>query len=615
MNKYSLKLVSGFRNSTEVTLEMLEKGTMSASDGYDINKDRYVFADWPYSAELVGEDTDLIEKITFLVNGFPVFQTIRNGHIEFNDSRFQKSRIFMDNFGYVQISVVFSINGKQQEIVSKYVSVLVRKGLISESVQRMATFVYIHHEPFLRGKRMTSRSTKGLKEDAPQILDSKIRVLYRILDVYETNYRFFKTNSKFQVRLEGRLVDFEKAQDVDSSTIQNIVQNPAYLVPSMYHGGIRNNSIDYIPTKVHSKTNKIGYNIYENQVVVGFLRSLQEEILTMILEIEQRIKGVPSNKEVIDGYFASACFICDVTRRQLTTCLEKLKTASSKLSELYILYQNLLQVSELPVKQQPRPTAIFLSIHHYRAVYDGIVEWFKYGIYDFAKEDFMLPFIQMHKLYEYYVLTKLCWYMENEGFDLERRENYTYRGHDNSKVPENFNTFYFSRGDIQVTIFYEPIINGKKNIGENGIGLYRNTSIAFPKDWQIDKLLNEEFGIRQGSYYCPDYVIKIQKQDRVDYIIMDAKFSRLDQVKSVYLPCLAYKYLFSLSPLGQADHILGLCLVNGKSFEMEDAIFDVYDLAEEGHRICPFARILTLTENEAENDRRHQQLIKTVLSV
>ena len=70
-------------------------------------------------------------------------------------------------------------------------------------------------------------------------------------------------------------------------------------------------------------------------------------------------------------------------------------------------------------------------------------------------------------------------------------------------------------------------------------------STAFPKDWQIDKLLNEEFGIRQGSYYCPDYVIKIQKQDRVDYIIMDAKFSRLDQVKSVYLPCLAYKYLFS----------------------------------------------------------------------
>ena len=78
MNKYSLKLVSGFRNSTEVTLEMLEKGTMSASDGYYINQDRYVFADWPYSAELVGEDTDLIEKITFLVNGFPVFQTINS---------------------------------------------------------------------------------------------------------------------------------------------------------------------------------------------------------------------------------------------------------------------------------------------------------------------------------------------------------------------------------------------------------------------------------------------------------------------------------------------------------------------------------------------------------
>ena len=172
MNKYSLKLISGFRNHTEITLEMQEKGKISASTEYDINKERYVFSDWPYSAELIGENIESIENVSFLVNGFPISQTIRNGHIEFNDSRFQKSRIFMDNFGYVQISVIFSVNGQQQEIVSKYVSVLVKKGIISESVQRMATFVYVHHEPFLRGTRMTSRSTKGLKEDTPQILDS-----------------------------------------------------------------------------------------------------------------------------------------------------------------------------------------------------------------------------------------------------------------------------------------------------------------------------------------------------------------------------------------------------------------------------------------------------------
>lgn len=615
MNKYSLKLISGFRNRSELTLEMMDKGKLPGNIGYDISKDRYVFSDWPYSAELIGEDIEAVENITFLVNGFPVSQTIRDGHIEFNDSRFQKTRIFMDNFGYVQISIVFSVNGKQQELVSKYVSVLVKKGLISESVQRMATFVYVHHEPFLRGKRMISRSTKGLKEDAPQILESKIKVLYKLLETYEANYRFFKTNGKFRVRLEGRLVDFEKAQYFDSNTIQNIARNPAYLVPSMHHGGIRHQGTNYIPTKVYSKTSEINYDIYENQVVVGFLLSLKEEVSTMISEIEQRIEGVPSNKEIIDGYFASACFICDVTKRQLESCQGRLKIALSKLSELYILYQNLLQVSALPVIRQPKPSAIFLSIHHYRAIYDGMTEWFKYGIYDFAKEDFMLPFIQMHKLYEYYVLTKLCCYMEYAGFELERRESYTYKGHRAQILPENFNTFYFAKEDTQVTLFYEPIINGKRNLGDNGIGLYRNTSIAFPKQWQIDKLLNEESNATQSSHYCPDYVIKIQRKERTDYIILDAKFSMIETVKGVYLPCLAYKYLFSLSPLGENDHILGMCLVNGKSIELSDTVFDVYDMAEEGHQIHPFANILTLTENAVENDERHQQLIRSILHV
>ena len=203
--------------------------------------------------------------------------------------------------------------------------------------------------------------------------------------------------------------------------------------------------------------------------------------------------------------------------------------------------------------------------------------------------------------------------MEYAGFELESREGYAYKGHHASILPENFNTFYFTKGDTQVAIFYEPIINGKRNLGDNGIGLYRNTSIAFPKQWQIDRLLNEETNAAQSSHYCPDYVIKIHKKDRTDYIILDAKFSKIETVKGVYLPCLAYKYLFSVSPLGDTDHILGMCLVNGKSSETDDKIFDVYDLAEEGHQICPFASILTLTENSVENEELHQQLLNAVL--
>lgn len=616
MKEYILKLVSGFHEHTELTLELIEKEKLPIGTEYDVCKERYIFSDHPYSAELIGEDVEIIDNIIFLVNGFPVSQTIHNGHIEFNDTRFPRSMIFMDNFGYVQISIIFSVAGKQTEIFSRYVSVLVRKGLISESVQRMASFVYIHHETFLRGKRMSSRSAKGLKKDSPQILNSKINILYRVLKTYESNFPFFKTNGKFHVQMESGLVDIEKAQYFDNATIHNIVRSPSYLVPAIQYGGIRYQKTNYVPRKVLSKTSRINYDIYENRVIVSFLISLKTEVSSLISEIEKRIEGVPSKKEIINGYFASACFICDATRRQMTECLSQLKRGLIKLSELYILYQNLLQVPLISIKQPPKPSAIFLSIHHYRAVYDRIVEWFQYGIYDFAREDFMLPFIQMHKLYEYYVLTKLCYYLENEGFELERCESYSYKEHCASSLYENINTFYFIKEELRITVYYEPTINGKRNLGDNGIGLYRNTSIPFPKQWQIDRFLSEEIdNVPQSAMYCPDYVIKIQHQNYADYIIMDAKFSRLETVKGVYFPCLAYKYLFSLSPIRQADHILGLCLVNGKAVETNDAAHNVYDLADESSQIQPFATILTLTENLVENEEQHRQLFKSIFHI
>ena len=618
MGEYRLKLISGYKYSDDTELELFEKAKLPSNIEYDICKDRHIFGDRPYFAELIGDDVGLVDSITFLVNGFPVGQRIRDGHIQFTDPRFPRSTIFVDNFGYVQIRIFFSVNGEEKELFTKYVSVLVKKGIISESVQRMASFVYEHHEPFLRGNRMSSRSARGLKEDAPQILDSKVKTLFRIVEAYEVNSRFFKTNSKYKVRLEGELVDFEKAQYFDYQTIENIVQRPAALVPTMHRGGIQIRKTTYMPTKVFSKTSTINYDIYENQVIVSFLASLQAEIDALSREIEHRIDRIPSKNEIVNGYFASACFIYEVTKRQLAECLCKLKEAREKLENLYVLYQNLLNVTVMPITRVPRPSAGLLSVQHYRAIYDTIVEWFRYGIYDFAKEDFMLPFIQMHKLYEYYVLTKLCEFFTHAGFEMERRESYAYKGQTAVGEVRNFNTFSFRKNEIQATIYYEPIVNGreKKHIGDNGIGLFRNTTIPFPTNLDIDKCLQGDAGAtRNGGHYCPDYIIKLQYSDHAEYIILDAKFTDQDHAKGIYLPNLAYKYIFSLSTVNEEDRVLGLCVVNGKSLEETDSIFDVYNLANGVKTVTPQAFVLTLTENARNTPQLHNSLIAKAIGI
>ena len=616
MAKFLLKLIPEYRSQNTVLVELVEKSDFKTGIETDINLDRYVMADQSYSAELCGDEVELIENIVFFVNDFPVNQFFDRGKIIFRDSQFPRAAIFMDSFGYIQICVQITLNGCTQSYYSKYISVLVKNDSISQSVQRMAEFVYNYHEPFLRGKKMSSCCKSGLKEDSPQMLDTKIKLLRSIIEQYEINYGFFRTGSKSKVQLEGRLVDFEKAQFFDNTSIMRIASNPMYLRPTTSAAGIKVQKAKYMPTKVYSKTGELSFDIYENRVIVGFLRTLESEVSSLLAEVTKRLDHFPTGKEVIGEYFASAGFIYEVTKHHLECYKSDLKKALLKISELYAMYADLLKVADFKVDAPPKPSATFLSIHHYRVLYEKIIAWFQYGIYDFARENFMLPFIQMHKLYECYVLVKMLQCLEQAGFELIYRNYYSYSEHTVYDEPENYNTFVFSGGSRKISVYYEPIIHDGSNTSENGVGLFRNTSISVPKQWQIDNISNGGVaGNSSGHYYCPDYVIKTEQDGIISYIILDAKFSRFDVVRNIYFPALAYKYLFSLSTTEENSKISGLCLIHGKSFKTHDQIQSMYDLTPTAKTIEPFAKILTLTENESDCVAHHCHLLSELLEL
>ena len=67
---------------------------------------------------------------------------------------------------------------------------------------------------------------------------------------------------------------------------------------------------------------------------------------------------------------------------------------------------------------RPRPTAIFMSVPQHNRIYVRIHRWFRFGIYDFSKENFMLLFIKISSLYESYLLTKMLCYFRDRGYSL-----------------------------------------------------------------------------------------------------------------------------------------------------------------------------------------------------
>lgn len=91
----------------------------------------------------------------------------------------------------------------------------------------------------------------------------------------------------------------------------------------------------------------------------------------------------------------------------------------------------------------------------------------------------------------------------------------------------------------------------------NGLDLFRNTSSNAKKD-----------NSNKGKTYTPDYIIRIEYNDMIDYIILDAKFSTPENIRLHQLQELVYKYLFSISTLHEKDRIKGLYILCGKNLVM-----------------------------------------------
>lgn len=232
-------------------------------------------------------------------------------------------------------------------------------------------------------------------------------------------------------------------------------------------------------------------------------------------------------------------------------------------------------------------------------------------MYDFSGEDFILPMLRSDKIYEYYVLLKLYNYIISKEYSLQLSITYScknpgfYSGYTNHYGLTALNTFLFKniKTSTELTLYYEPIIyNGKTvYVGENKLGLFRNMSYSFNN--------GENRRFNTGSYYHPDYVIKVQRAKQCQYIILDAKFSKRNTTKDNYLSKLLYRYIISISAIDSGDSLLGLVIVNGKSDGIEDAVKDIYDRTPDHREIYPFAKIMTLTETQDDNLQLHENLI------
>lgn len=173
------------------------------------------------------------------------------------------------------------------------------------------------------------------------------------------------------------------------------------------------------------------------------------------------------------------------------------------------------------------------------------------------------------------------------------RRNWKYK---NTKC---VNTFLFENDRYKLTLYYQPVIYDTNESRINGIHLIRNNSIPVINGDGDDNRSG-------GHYYTPDYLIKMEGDSSTRYLILDAKFSDLACVRRYHVRDLAFKYLFSISPVQPADTVVGLCIIYGKC-KSSDQIQSAYDKQLQNQKITPITELLPLMESIA-NDNHYNNL-------
>lgn len=562
-----------------------------SGDYFDKGNGGYVYNDCAYYLTVTDGEGNYASISSLFVN---------NERIE--DKDFLEGRkylyIFLECFGVVRMEVVIG----DDSYVSRSIRVAVREEAMNRSVFNMIDYIYDNCDDYLYEEHKNSKTETGVMPDRNISIDTKLALLGEVYDVYIKGYSILRHSAQKKLVDANKVGDFNELKNIRQNTVRYIVNHPEELLPVNYNSGIEVDRRYYQPRKTLVQSVAYSFDIYENQVVVGFLKTVVRDLVEIRLAVEV-YKDYNISPYKREGYIDSAYYIYTRNRKMLNEYLGRINEACAKFQKLLIEYKKIFNVTDFPVFVMPRPTSIFRRIMPYNIIFEKILKWFRCGNYDLSKSDLLLSFISVSKIYEYFCLLKMNRSFEKSGYHLVSAFPFKYAENQYYQNTRYNNTFEFLKEDRDVfaTVYYQPVIYGKPNgyNKPNGIGLFRNTTVS-SRDASGFAISDESEPYR-GNYYIPDYLVKISTSNYVNYYILDAKYTHPNNIKRYQLPYLIFKYLFSISTLPKGKNIAGMCILCGKT--KGNSTESLYDVADMLHvPVTPNVFICSVTGEDVQDD-------------
>lgn len=321
---------------------------------------------------------------------------------------------------------------------------------------------------------------------------------------------------------------------------------------------------------------------------LGFLLQLKDEIDALEVQSEGYVRNIKINEKAGRNKNWTPAYYYLALQEIYPHAVILLREARESVKRIITKYR------AFGAKPSPFiPTRSFLLDNRLGAVYTKTRDFIESKDYSIQDERFLNAQVETSEIYENFVIVNILEEFGFMGYNLMEKKYFDYgfsETPDSSREYRRYNYYRFEKDGETYTLYVEPVIH-RHPWQEIGFDLIRNNTVRFN-----DYVENEP---EKEMFYCPDFVLKYERGGiRDQYLILDAKYSKLETIQTYYLSTLVFKYMFSISAGSKDSELLGLGVLYGKC--TRDALPEsCYNLAQ-NHEIHPLAYYLPLSVYNAK---------------
>lgn len=311
-------------------------------------------------------------------------------------------------------------------------------------------------------------------------------------------------------------------------------------------------SVDKIMEVQYSKDT----NLYENQVIHGFIDILILSLKKILNRLQQNTKKTNNSK--LEGYESLFSKLKDFDLKLNGASIERCRLFIHHLNKLRADFNQCIPVKVVNLRE---PVLTHKAKNHpiYRMLFQKMIEWLRFGQPDWSLQDQLNSIQDLPKLFEFYIFCLVKQHVLNFALQYNGKviASPLIGGSDNSFIIQiNKNVF--------AELFYEPNIYVKNPLDTTSLKVlteYRNTEA-----WKVERgiLKQHRDSAKDPLLYrrMPDVVLKIYNNSNESLLIMDAKYMDSRKAFAEALPECTMKYIHGIHHQNGENKTIGLMLLN-----------------------------------------------------